>query len=337
MVASAEVCRMNGAKSRGPVSERGKMISARNATKHGLLAEKPPILATEDLATFQGLMQSLVDTYQPEGAVEWHLVQTIAMCIQRQNRLWVAEAALGNAQVLPAVSKPYTDEKYPALKLPQTDERWSSYHPANLNTEREVLTRFVEKNPLENIPTEIRSKYFADSWTDWVEVTQKQLKRLDDEYPTDGIPGKPRDLLGTIKLDLYTDLYLRWVWDLYAAHHPFAVCWLYAKCLDPNKPPTSKGCLQFYLEKHHTILEYCQKRIDQIEQIEQEMQQERDRYQQDLAAYQALTANPIPQQVALLSRYESHISTQLERSLNQLQMVQKERKKAGSMGSFGQN
>ncbi|MBW4520675.1 MAG: hypothetical protein KME16_13340, partial [Scytolyngbya sp. HA4215-MV1] len=216
MVASPEICRLNGAKSKGAITPRGKAIAARNAIKHGLLAEQPPILATEDLETFQGLMQSLVNDFQPEGAIEWHLVQTIAMCIQRQNRLWVAEAAIGNAQVLPAVKKPATDEKYPAFNQPQENERWSCYHPTNLRRERKLLKWFIEQNPLSYVPTERRSKYFADMWKDWVKSTVRDVKRLEDEYPVDGIPGKPDPSFGIVDQEKYRDRYLAWMRDLYA-------------------------------------------------------------------------------------------------------------------------
>jgi hypothetical protein len=59
-----EVSRVNGAKSRGAITKRGKAIASRNATKHGLLAQQPPILASEDLETFQGIVQSLIATAQ---------------------------------------------------------------------------------------------------------------------------------------------------------------------------------------------------------------------------------------------------------------------------------
>lgn len=67
MVCSAEVSRMNGAKSRGAVTERGKAIASHNAVKHGLLAQKPPLLVTEDLSNFETLVQGLIDYYQPEN------------------------------------------------------------------------------------------------------------------------------------------------------------------------------------------------------------------------------------------------------------------------------
>lgn len=46
MVCSPEISRMNGAKSRGAVTQRGKVIASRNAREHGLLAQKPPLLVT---------------------------------------------------------------------------------------------------------------------------------------------------------------------------------------------------------------------------------------------------------------------------------------------------
>lgn len=102
MVASPEICRINGAKSRGAISPRGKAIAARNATKHGLLAKQPPLLVTEDLATFEGLVQGLIDQYQPETPVEHFLVQQVAMGMLKQYRLWTVEAAIANLSILKA-------------------------------------------------------------------------------------------------------------------------------------------------------------------------------------------------------------------------------------------
>lgn len=335
MVASPEICRINGAKSRGPITQRGKAIASRNSTKHGLLAEKPPILASEDLETFQGLVQSLVDYYQPEGAVEWHCVQTIAMCIQRQHRLWAAEVAVGNDQMLPPVAQPYTEEKYPLFKQPEKNEHWSNYHPANLLRERKLLTTFLEHNTVETFPTERRSKYFEDMWKEWVAVTMKYLERLEDEYPTDGIPGKPDRALAVVSKETYVDRFDTWLADLKASGHPFAECWFYRPSLQGAGVPKTKFMWDYYFQKYVAFLAACRKRIEQINQVEQEIEQERDLHQQDLAQRQALTASPIPSSVVLLNRYESHISKQLERAIEQLQNLQNQRKNEGSMGSFG--
>lgn len=102
MVSSPEISRLNGRKSRGPVTERGKAIASRNATKHGLLSQGPPLLVTEDLATFEGMLQSLIEHYQPEGPVEQFLVQQVAMGMLKQYRLWSVEAAIANTEILQA-------------------------------------------------------------------------------------------------------------------------------------------------------------------------------------------------------------------------------------------
>lgn len=105
MVCSPEQARLNGAKSNGPKTEQGKAIAASNATKHGLLAKQPPLLVTEDLATFKGLMEGLIDQYQPDNPLEHFLVQQVAMAMVRQYRLWNVEAAIANVAILEAQQK----------------------------------------------------------------------------------------------------------------------------------------------------------------------------------------------------------------------------------------
>ncbi|WP_019498371.1 hypothetical protein [Pseudanabaena sp. PCC 6802] len=95
-----EISRINGARSRGAITKRGKAIASRNATKHGLLAQQPPILASEDLETFQGIVQGLIDQYNPQTPVEHLLVQQIAMGWQRLHRLWGVEAAIANLEMI---------------------------------------------------------------------------------------------------------------------------------------------------------------------------------------------------------------------------------------------
>lgn len=336
MVCSAEVSRANGAKSKGAVTPRGKAIASRNATKHGLLAQQPPILASEDLETFQGLVQSLVDEYEPVGAIEWHLIQTIAMCIQRQYRLWGAEAALGNAQLLPPVAPPTTDKTYSAQKSTEHSDSWSQYHPVNLSKEKQVLQWFVERYPETDYPTERRSKYFADIWKDWVDSNVRDLKRLQDEYPIAGIPGKPDDTLAIVNQERYCDRYQAWMMDLWEQHHPYAESRFHAQVLSNTDPPKTKGRWEFYRERHSRILGIFRQRIEQIERIEDEVKQEQERYQRDLAEYREQTTSPISEQVLRLSRYESHIAKQMQAAIAQFQNLQKERQHGGSMGSFGQ-
>jgi hypothetical protein len=336
MVASPEVCRLNGAKSKGPKTERGKAIAARNATKHGLLATQPPILVSEDLETFQGLVQNLVDEYEPVGPVEWHWVQTIAMCIQRQHRLWGAEAALGNAQLLPPVEPPVTDTQYPTGKTAEENEHWSQYHPTNRAKERRLLQWYMDRHPQQEFPERSRSKYFADIWQEWIDSNLRDLKRLKDEYPKDGIPGKPSDVLAMVNQERYSDRFHGWLMDLWQQGHPYAEACFYARVLEVTNPPRSKNSWDYYLTRHAVVLERFQQRMDALDRIEQEIQQEQARYQRDLATYRAQTISPLSEQVMRLSRYESHIAKQLREAIAQLQTLQQARQTRGSMGSFGE-
>lgn len=100
MVANPDICRANGKKSRGPVTQMGKSIASGNSTRHGLLSVNPPLVMGEDLEVFQGFVESLVEEYQPTTATEQLLVQQVAMGWLKLNRLWQAEAAIANLAIL---------------------------------------------------------------------------------------------------------------------------------------------------------------------------------------------------------------------------------------------
>lgn len=96
----AEISRQNGAKSRGAVSQRGKAISSQNATKHGLLSNKSPLLISENLTLFESILQGLTEDYQPQSTIENLLIQQAAMGWLRLWRLWTVEAATINSKLL---------------------------------------------------------------------------------------------------------------------------------------------------------------------------------------------------------------------------------------------
>jgi hypothetical protein len=86
--------RRNALRSTGPKTVRGKRNAARNAVKHGVLAREVVITAgdgKENPEEFQTLVASLWKSYQPVGAVEELLVQTIATCYWRKSRALRAE------------------------------------------------------------------------------------------------------------------------------------------------------------------------------------------------------------------------------------------------------
>lgn len=99
---TSEQAALYGARGQGKKTPAGRLRSSRNAFKHGLRAAKLPLLMGEDLTQFEGIIQSLVDQYQPQGAAEIHLIEVLAMSILKQHRLWNAEAAMLNRQIMQA-------------------------------------------------------------------------------------------------------------------------------------------------------------------------------------------------------------------------------------------
>ena len=290
MGCDGETSRRNGAKSKGAVTERGKAIASRNATKHGLLAQKPPILASEDLETFQGITQALVDQYEPEGALEWHYVQTIAMCIQRQHRVWAAEAAAGNAALLPPVPEPYTDEKYPTQqKNSSVFDNKTEFHPDNLKKERELLTDFLKRYQIDDFPTKWRSKHFDFMWEDWCRGLNYFLEGVRKEYPIDRSQFLDET---TLK---------RMIRKLNEENYPFGKLVFFRP--DSDSCPTSKWGWEYERSKFLELLESFEVRLKWIDDIEAEIKQENDRYQRELEEQRLAIANPIPHEVALISRW----------------------------------
>lgn len=85
--------RANAGLSTGPRTGEGKAVSARNATRHGLLSSRL-FLDDEDPGAFQDLLADLEASLRPVGAIELALVERIAIGMWRQRRLVGAEAAM---------------------------------------------------------------------------------------------------------------------------------------------------------------------------------------------------------------------------------------------------
>ena len=84
--------RANAQHSTGPITIAGKAISSRNATRHGLLSDKL-FLDDENPDDFDTLLDDLVRSLAPTGALEMSLVERIAVTLWRQRRLVHAETA----------------------------------------------------------------------------------------------------------------------------------------------------------------------------------------------------------------------------------------------------
>ena len=82
----SESSRINGAKSRGPVTPEGKKRSSTNAVKHGILA-KHICLNIEKPEVFEELVADFCTRFQPADNVELRLVEQAAMAQFRYERM----------------------------------------------------------------------------------------------------------------------------------------------------------------------------------------------------------------------------------------------------------
>jgi hypothetical protein len=73
-LSKAESARINGAKSRGPITPEGKERSSKNALRHGLAAESLPLI-NESRERFAAMLADYVEVFQPANAVEEDLVE----------------------------------------------------------------------------------------------------------------------------------------------------------------------------------------------------------------------------------------------------------------------
>ncbi len=85
--------RANGAKSRGPKTEAGRKASSMNAVTHGLYTNGV-VLANESREEYQEMLDGYLRQFQPDGPVEFHLVEEMVAAKWRQRRLWAIEADL---------------------------------------------------------------------------------------------------------------------------------------------------------------------------------------------------------------------------------------------------
>jgi hypothetical protein len=85
--AQRAAARANGAKSKGAITPHGKLKSAANSLKHGLMA-KAILLPHESRENFLEVCNKLNDDYLPRTATEEILVHRMVLAQWRLTRLW---------------------------------------------------------------------------------------------------------------------------------------------------------------------------------------------------------------------------------------------------------
>ena len=139
-----EANRLNAQKSTGPRTPEGKSRSRRNAITHGLTAREI-ILAHEDPAQFEALLEALKLRFRPRDALEEELVGRIAGLVWRLKRVPVFEAVLLDEQQRSAAER----MRFENLDGP-LDERLEELgcpveYKSNQPREMRCLARGVEK------------------------------------------------------------------------------------------------------------------------------------------------------------------------------------------------
>jgi hypothetical protein len=84
--------RRNGALSKGPVTEAGKLASSQNAIRHGILT-KTVVLEGESKERFDELQSALIAEFQPRSTTETALVETMAIARWRLLRVLAIQKA----------------------------------------------------------------------------------------------------------------------------------------------------------------------------------------------------------------------------------------------------
>jgi hypothetical protein len=139
MSSSTAINRANAQHSTGPKTEAGKQRSSLNALRHGLTGHII-VLPSDDLAAYQQHIQSFVDEYHPKGATETQLVQSLADCAWRQNRV----SALENNVLTLGLVQNVTDQISTALAVAASlDSQTRAL--ANLSIHGQRLARQFEK------------------------------------------------------------------------------------------------------------------------------------------------------------------------------------------------
>ena len=100
----AEINRANARHSTGPRTDTGKLASSRNSLKHGL-ASGTLIIAGEDPAEFDALLESLLADHQPASATEEMLVHEIARSLWLAQRTGLLVTVCALEKGAPSVSK----------------------------------------------------------------------------------------------------------------------------------------------------------------------------------------------------------------------------------------
>jgi hypothetical protein len=130
----------NAQHSTGPRTAAGKQRSSLNALRHGLTGHIV-VLPTEDQAAYQRHLKRFVDQFQPKGALEEQLVQSLGDATWRINRVPATEATFLTLAAEDHLDSIHTNE--PQAALAQAFHH-QSHTLANISIYEQRIARLFE-------------------------------------------------------------------------------------------------------------------------------------------------------------------------------------------------
>lgn len=175
-----EANRRNALKSTGPSTLEGKLISRRNALRHGLTAETV-IAELEDLDDYQAFEAAVISDYDAETAVERELVLRLASALWRLRRATGIETALfdsvakgacirqDEAQREPPVSKAAPSAGNRPFLATQSQPSVSAEHERPVDPKEDIAASFLR---LAELPTFALDRLNRYEYLLWRQVRQ---------------------------------------------------------------------------------------------------------------------------------------------------------------------
>jgi len=177
----SQTSRLNGAKSRGPVTSAGREISSQNALRHGGASSRPILLPCECSEEYRELHETYKSTYKPDGDDETALVAEMAesrwrmirldgietdMLVGEMSRLKSKPAPAGAAKLLTRAFCSLADKSKGLALAGRYQSREHRIHDRLYKTLRDLQRTRVSKE----------SEYPANMTVSWITPEQRMAR-----------------------------------------------------------------------------------------------------------------------------------------------------------------
>jgi hypothetical protein len=180
--------RRNALRSTGPITPEGKARSSKNALRHGVYSVLPVVAGLEESEDWEIHYVGIFKSLAPEGTLEEALVERVALCFWRLNRIYRYETAITS------------------VGLERIEEQLRPRSPAvrmsfpGLEPDEENLDTLQPEEALGKILKELKEK--RDTVEMWAGTHRllEQLPELPEDAPVSGDDayGVFEDLLGAL-------------------------------------------------------------------------------------------------------------------------------------------